>query len=113
MMTDTFRQGETWERVMVLETDDGAALDLAGYAFAGQLRTGPGKLPAFVMQFTLVAHPTTGAANHAVRLALDDAITAGMAPTAYQADIFATPPGGEPFAIPLGTIHVTARITAP
>lgn len=58
-MTDTFRQGETWERVMVLESDDGAALDLTGYAFAGQLRTGPGKLPAFNLAFALAPHPTT------------------------------------------------------
>lgn len=113
MMTDTFRQGETWERILVLETESGDALDLTGYAFVGQVRLGPGKIPYYTLVFSLVPHPTTAQPNHAVRCSLDNAVTADMAATTYQCDIFATPPGGEPFAIPYDTIIVTARITIP
>lgn len=112
-MTDTFRQGETWQRTLSLETEDGDALDLTGYTFVGQIRVGPGKTPYYSLVFVLVPHPTTAQANHAVSFTIDNTVTVGITPGTYQCDIFATPPGGEPFAIPFDEIKVIARITIP
>ncbi len=83
--------------------------DIAGYAGAAQVRTGPSVSDELVAEFE-VECGADGVSNK-LRYSLSAEVVAGLAVGTYHYDTLLAPPGGEPYLFGRGTVKKGHGVT--
>lgn len=113
-------QGASFYRKLTIKDSVPALVDLTGYVYSGQIRTGPGQTPILAsFSFNILNQATN---KGEVEVTLTPADTAalpikkqsgpGRSDISYAYDIFVTYPNGTKDRVLYGKVKVSPRVTA-